>query len=183
MSPDGGIEYIGGGYNKQEARSFVIKELDNKTKIAFLAYTNLGSKYWEAKDNISGIAWLDEKQIKEDIEKAKKQSDITVVSMHFGEEYNAYSNKVQQFFSRTAIDNGADLVVGHHPHVIQEIEKYKEGYIAYSLGNFIFDQFFSKETTEGMILRVVIEDKQIKEVEPVKVKISNSFQPSLITGH
>ncbi|OGZ38921.1 MAG: AmmeMemoRadiSam system protein B [Candidatus Portnoybacteria bacterium RIFCSPLOWO2_01_FULL_43_11] len=176
------IGYIGGGHNKQEARSFITQKLDNGTKIAFLAYTNLVSRYWEAKDNISGIAWLDEKQMKEDIEKAKKQSDIIAVSMHFGEEYNIYHNKVQQFFARTAIDNGADLVIGHHPHVIQEIEKYKEGYIAYSLGNFVFDQLFSQETTQGLILKVLVEDKKIKDLEPVKIKISNSFQPSLIFG-
>jgi len=176
---ENGIEYIGGGYNRREAHSPVIKELDSGTKIAFLAYTNLSSRYWEAEENQSGIAWLDGEQMKEDIIRAKEQSDIVVVSMHFGEEYISHSNSVQQSLAKTAIDAGADLVVGHHPHVAQEIERYKKGYIAYSLGNFVFDQFFSEEVKKGLILRVVVKNKQIKEVKPIEIKISGSLQIEL----
>lgn len=178
---ENGIDYVGGGFNEEEAYSSIIKELDNGTKIAFLAYTNLGSKYWQAKENQSGIAWLEEGQIEKDIKKAKTLADIVIISMHFGEEYILHSNSAQQSLSKAAIDAGANLIIGHHPHVVQEIEKYKNSYIIYSLGNFVFDQLFSKEVRNGLILKVVINNKQIKEIKSINIEISNSFQPEIIS--
>ena len=174
---EAGIDYVGGGFNENEAYSPKIKEM-NDTKIAFLAYTNLAARYWLAKGERSGIAWLDEK-IADDIRKAKEKADIVIVSMHFGEEYRSSPTLEQRFFARLAIDSGADLVVGHHPHVIQEIEKYNSGYIAYSLGNFIFDQAFSEETMKGLMLKVLVENNKIKEVIPIEVKINQYFQPEI----
>jgi len=171
------IDYVGGGFNENEAYLPLIKEI-GKTKIAFLAYTNLGSKNWAAKKDRSGIAWLEKKRLIEDVKEAKKLADIVVVSFHFGDEYQLKSNSEQKFFSRLAIDSGADLVIGHHPHVAQEIEKYKDGYIAYSLGNFVFDQGFSKETMEGLLLKVLVENDKIREIIPIEIKINKFFQPS-----
>jgi len=181
-----GIDCVGGGFSEKEARSPVIKEVKStnpstssgQAKIAFLAYTNLGSKHWQAKENQSGIVWLDEK-ITEDIKAAREKSDIVVVSMHFGEEYQLEPNLEQRYFARLAIDSGADLVIGHHPHVVQRIEKYKEGYIVYSLGNFVFDQGFSEETMRGLLLEVLIEDAKIKEVVPKEIRINRFFQPEI----
>ena len=81
--------------------------------------------------------------------------------------------------SHAAIDAGADLVIGHHPHVIQEIEIYKGKYITYSLGNFVFDQKFSLETMKGLMLKVLIENSKIKEVIPIEIKINQYFQPEI----
>lgn len=173
-----GIDYVGGGFNEKEAHSPIIKEIKG-TKIAFLAYTNLGSKNWEATGKRSGISWLTEERLVEDIKKTKKKSDIVVVSMHFGQEYQTKANSSQKLFARTAIDAGADLVVGHHPHVVQETEEYKGKYIAYSLGNFVFDQGFSEKTMQGLILKVLIEGDKIKEVIPIEIKINKFFQPRL----
>lgn len=172
------IDYVGGGFSEAEAYSPIIKEAEG-VRIAFFAYTNLGTEYWSARGNRSGIAWLDEK-IPEDIKKAREQADIIIVSLHFGEEYWSFSTPEQKYFARLAIDSGADLVVGHHSHVIQEVENYKQGYIAYSLGNFIFDQGFSKETMEGFLLEVIIEKDRVKKVIPIKIKINEYFQPEII---
>ena len=176
---EAGIEYVGGGFDKSEAYAPVIKEV-NGFKIAFLAYTNIGMPSWGAKENRSGIAWLTKESLEEGVKEAKKQADIVIVSFHFGDEYKTQSNAEQKDFAYLAIDSGADLVVGHHPHVVQEIEKYGEGYIAYSLGNFIFDQNFSKETMEGLLLKVFIVNKEIKEVTSAKIKINGFFQPELV---
>jgi len=173
-----GIAYVGGGFNEIEAHSPVIKNLRG-TKLAFLAYNNLGSKHWAAKGDNSGIGWLEEEKLAEDIKEAKEKADIVVVSMHFGDEYQPKPNSEQKTFAHLAIDSGADLVVGHHPHVVQGIENYKGKYIAYSLGNFVFDQGFSKETMEGLLLKVVVEDAKIKEVIPIDIKINQYFQPRL----
>lgn len=104
---------------------------------------------------------------------------MVIVSFHFGEEYQSKSNSIQKFWAKLAIDSGADLVIGHHPHVIQEIEKYKGKYIAYSLGNFVFDQGFSQETMRGLLLKVIIENGKIKEVIPIEIKINKFFQPEI----
>jgi len=177
-----GIDYLGAGFNEKEAYSPIIKEL-NDTKIAFLAYTNLGPETWKAGEENSGIAWISENNletIKRDIEKVKKESDILIVSLHSGEEYQKTPTQFQIEFSRAFIDAGADLVIGHHPHIIQPNEKYKDGWIFYSLGNFVFDQSFSEETMRGQILKVLIENGKIKEVVPINIKINDFFQPEII---
>ncbi len=173
-----GINYVGGGFNEKEAYSPVIKEI-NGAKIAFLAYTNLGSSHWEAVGEKSGIAWLQKERMEQDIKEAKMQADLVIVSFHYGDEYKLEPNLFQVSISQAAVDAGADLVVGHHPHVIQTSELYKKSWIFYSLGNFIFDQGFSQETMKGQMLKVLIENAEIKEIVPINIKVNNFFQPEI----
>ena len=175
---EAGISYAGGGFTEKEARQPVIKEVKG-TKIAFLAYTNLAPPYWHAQAERSGISLLEEERMKEDIEKAAKQADLVVVSFHYGQEYQSEPDSFQVSVSRAAIEAGADLIIGHHPHVIQPLEEYQQGHIAYSLGNFVFDQAFSAETMEGLILKVVVKEGKISEVIPVRIKMNQYFQPEL----
>lgn len=180
---EAGVEYIGGGFNEKEAFALKVKEVKN-TKIGFLAYTNLGPQAWRAGKETIGISWTnkeDLENIKSNIREAKAGlgADILVVSFHWGDEYTPNPNYFQTSFAKALIDEGADLIIGHHPHVVQPVEKYKDGWIAYSLGNFVFDMGFSEETMEGLLLEVIIKDKEIKEVIPRKIKISDSFQPYL----
>lgn len=172
---ENGISYAGGGFNENEAHAPIIKEVKG-TKFAFLAYTALGAGYTKAVGEQSGIAWLDIDRMKNDITQAKEQSDIVIVSFHFGEEYQTEPNQHQKNTARSAVDAGASLVIGHHPHIAQEIEKYNEGYIAYSLGNFIFDQFFSKETMSGLLIKVSAHKNKIQKVESIKTNISQQLQ-------
>lgn len=168
------------GINPVGIDSPVIKEIKN-TKIAFLAYTNLGLPSW-------GIGWADWnnlEKIKKDIEEIKNKADFLIVSLHAGEEYSLEPNQFQIDFSRATIEAGADLVIGHHSHVIQKNEKYpstspgRVGYIFYSLGNFVFDQNFSEETMKGLLLEVIIEKGEIKEIIPRQIKINDFFQPEI----
>jgi len=178
---ENGIDYVGAGFNSKEAFSVKIKTIGN-TKIGFLALTDLGPEVWRAGENYSGIAWLNEEnieEIKEHIKTAKQKVDVLIVSFHSGEEYSREPTPSQVSFGRLFVDAGADLVIGHHSHVIQKIEKYKTGTIAYSLGNFVFDQGFSQETMEGLLLEIIIKENKIKEVNSINIKISNSFQPSI----
>jgi len=175
------INYAGAGTTGKEAFSVRILEV-KRTKIGFLAYTNLGPKSWKAEGERSGIAWIGDQdiaEIKKDIEKAKKEVDILIVSLHAGKEYTTDLTDFQVKFSKSCIGAGADMVLGHHSHVIQKLEKYKNGWVAYGLGNFIFDQSFSEETMEGGLLEVIIINGKIREVNLKKVEISESFQPSL----
>ena len=88
--------------------------------------------------------------------------------------------KRQEELARLAIDNGAKLVIGHHPHVIEDTEYYKNGFIAYSLGNFIFDQYFSAHTMEGMILEVQMTGAEISSVDKKVLKLNKRFQPETV---
>ena len=176
-----GIATVGGGTTKDQTHTPIIKEIKG-TKIGFLGYTNLGSPLWQATEHIPGIAWVDENNIsefQEDIRRAKNEVDVLIVSIHFGEEYQKEPSPIQQLLSKAAIDAGTDVVVGHHSHVVQPIEQYEQGWIAYSLGNFVFDQGFSPETMEGLLLEVVVQDKKITRVTPRSIQINSLFQPEL----
>lgn len=172
------IKYIGGGYNEKQAHQpvFITKQA---TTFAFLAYSDLGPKWTEAKGEKLGIAFYSENRMIEDIQKARQQADFVIVSFHFGNEYETKASARQEQIAKRAIEAGADIVVGHHPHVVQPVTEYDRGLIAYSLGNFIFDQTFSKETRQGLILKVVIKDKQIRQIEQIKTHITDDFQTVL----
>ena len=179
---ENGIDYIGAGFNKNEASSLKIKKVQD-TKIGFLAYTNLGPKNWKAREANSGLSWIDQNsmdEIKDYIKESKQDVDVLIVSLHAGEEYAEDPTNFQISFAEDCINSGADLVIQHHPHVVQAIEKYNNGWIAYSLGNFIFDQHFSEETMKSIILKVVINNKKIKKVYSEDIKINKYFQPEVI---
>ncbi|MFM2358003.1 MAG: hypothetical protein RJA61_740 [Candidatus Parcubacteria bacterium] len=126
--------------------------------------------------------WPYEEKLFEDVVKKESVSgDFVVVVIHWGEEYKLTSNDEQKSLAHVFIDSGADLVVGHHPHVVQEIEMYKDRIIFYSLGNFIFDQFFSKNVMEGLLVKVSLEDEKVQyELFPT---ISLRSQPSVMEGN
>jgi poly-gamma-glutamate capsule biosynthesis protein CapA/YwtB (metallophosphatase superfamily) len=170
-----GMSPVGGGFSFDEAHSVVVRDVKG-TKIAFLAYTNLLPGSLGSKECKRCVAFPTKEQIVIDIEKAKTEGDIVVVSFHWGDEYKTIHNSYQETFAHTAIDAGADLIIGHHPHVIQDTEKYGGGYIAYSLGNFVFDQNFSKETQSGMMLVVTVKDKKVDNIEEKIVKFNSLFQ-------
>lgn len=110
------------------------------------------------------------------IRELASSSDIVVVNVHWGVEYTHERNQTQKNIAYEFIDSGADIIIGHHPHVVQGIEIYeskrvatngahtnnKKGIIFYSLGNFIFDQYFSQDTQEGLAVGVYIKDGELK---------------------
>jgi len=91
---------------------------------------------------------------------SKNSENFIIINMHWGNEYQLTSSLKQQKLAHKMIDAGADLIIGHHPHVVQEVEIYKNKLIFYSLGNFIFDQYFSKNTQEGLAIEVEIYSAQ-----------------------
>lgn len=177
-----GIDYIGGGIDAAEAHRPLIREVKG-TKVAFLAYTDLVPVGITRENSKPAVAFLALDQIIPDIEKAKALADITVVVFHWGEEYETKQNQWQETIAHAVIDAGANLVVGHHPHVVQAVEEYHGGHIAYSLGNFVFDQNFSKfsnGTKSGLILKVSLQDKKITKVEPHTIEFTDTYQPVFV---
>lgn len=119
-------------------------------------------------------------QISEAIKKLKQEnpSSFLIVNIHWGNEYQTVNSRVQSVTAHSLIDSGADLIIGHHPHVTQNIEKYHGKLIFYSLGNFIFDQYFSQATQEGLVVGLeYYQNKLIYRLFPVESKLS---QPKLM---
>lgn len=99
------------------------------------------------------IAMLDAAQMRQDVALMKRRADVVIVSMHAGAEYWSKQHPIQTAFAHAAIEAGATIVAGHHPHVVQPVERYRHGIIFYSLGNLVFDQR-RKETQEGLVAEV-----------------------------
>lgn len=153
------IAASGAGANYTEAttpRIFDIRGI----RIGYLAATDIGSTWMNATDTRPGILLASDKNLLEIIKQAKQSVDILIFSIHWGNEYSPVIKR-QQTLAYSMIDAGVDIVVGHHPHVIQKKEVYKGKLIYYSLGNFIFDQYFSPHTMRGMVAEVSIDPKSL----------------------
>lgn len=176
------IATIGAGVDALAANSPVIIEI-NGLRLGFLGYLDIPVwKYdytqWQAGINSPGIAWGYRYEIKTAIEKTKEKADVVIVFMHFGNEYEAVVSQSQMETAHTAIDAGASLVVGSHPHLLQAVEEYHGGLIAYSLGNFVFDQF-SGNSNRSIILQVLLSPDGISSYQQIPVVINSKGQPTL----
>lgn len=170
------IPQTGAGLNKAEAEIPVIIER-NGINFGFLGISDVGPAWMQAKENSPGILLASDPRLPEIIQNAKNNSDVLIISIHWGDEYKKVHNTRQENLAKTMIDNGADLIIGHHPHVIQDIGEYKGKPIVYSLGNFIFDQYFSKDTMKGMAFEVTFNGTSIKKSESRTVVLNKKYQP------
>ncbi len=113
------------------------------------------------------FGYANDELIADKIKEMRPNVDYLVIYPHWGTEYALTPNKKQVKLAHAWIDAGVDVVIGHHPHVIQSAEVYKDKYIFYSLGNFIFDQYFSFNTTHGIgVSAEVYKDKVDYKIIP-----------------
>ncbi|HUT22701.1 MAG TPA: CapA family protein [Candidatus Bipolaricaulota bacterium] len=168
------IKYVGAGENLEAVDNQGAVFEVNGIRIVFLAYAYGSST---ASSTRPGAAPMNIEQMKKDVVRLKKDVDQVFVSMHAGVEYTEKISNEQRSFAQAAIDAGATLVVGHHPHVVQKIEKYKDGYIMFSLGNFIFDQMWSADTTRGLAVKAYFNKNKISRLEYYPLKIYDFAQP------
>ncbi len=120
------------------------------------------------------VAMMDPDRMRADVSSLLERADAVIVSMHAGIEYQAVPNALQRRFARAAIDAGASVVVGHHPHVVQPVERYGGGVIFYSLGNLVFDQFQSRRTQRGWIADVRFSGARLGSWDIIPVDIVNT---------
>ncbi len=178
---DFGIKFVGAGRNIEEARRPVIFDVKG-VKIAFFGYYGLRrhSESHPATLDSAGTAKRSLKYIRDDVKKIRPAVDLIIVNLHWGREKENFPEDDQIHFAHRVIDYGADLIVGHHPHVLQGIERYKNRTIAYSLGNFIFGGNSRTSELTG-ILKITINSKNPHhyqtELLPVQV---NYWQPTLL---
>jgi poly-gamma-glutamate synthesis protein (capsule biosynthesis protein) len=149
------IQHIGAGQDLTDSWQGKIVE-SKGLKIGFVgaSYSSLNDGGKATNNYVARIE--DVKNLKTSIADLKTKADFLVVTMHAGTEYTRTPNQSQIDFAHAAIDAGADMVIGAHPHWIQTMETYQGKYIFYSLGNFIFDQMWSQDTKEGLALKITL---------------------------
>jgi len=178
-----GIEHVGAGKNAQDASKAVFTTT-NGLKIAWLAYNSpdVVPKSYAASANHAGTNFMDLERMISAVKEARARADLVIVSMHAGTEYKTSPNKTQKEFAHAAIDTGAEMVIGHHPHVVQTMEEYKGKFIFYSLGNFVFDQMWSRETREGLGLKITLTKDGVQDVSFLPLIIDDYAQPHFVRG-
>lgn len=142
---------------------------------AFLGYNDIP-------EFAPGLSHVDQETIKREITSAKTRVDLVIAAFHWGVEYTSQPTSRQRELAHLAIDSGADLVIGNHPHWIQPLEIYQGGLITYAHGNFIFDQMWSEKTRQGVVSRYSFYNQQLIDVEFLPIRIDNFGQPYFLEG-
>jgi len=145
-----GINYFG---DPLDASNYLVKNINGK-KIAIVSYNQFSGINAEMIANI--------------IQEIRKKSDFIIVYAHWGTEYALQETESQKEKAHRFIDSGADMIIGSHPHVVEPMEMYKNKMIFYSLGNFVFDQYFSEDTKTMLAVGVTLGDENLEIIlEPL----------------
>jgi poly-gamma-glutamate synthesis protein (capsule biosynthesis protein) len=177
------IGVMGGGDTLAEARAPSIQTIKG-VKFALLGYHDFAvvpAQGPAATDTSWGLAPAKVALVTEDVAAARAKADIVIPYFHWGIEYTKVPTKAQQTLARAAIDAGADMVLGNHPHWTQGIEEYKGKLIIYSMGNFVFDQDWSRPTMEGMLIHFYWRDRTLTGVRFVPTVDYDRCQPRIMT--
>jgi poly-gamma-glutamate capsule biosynthesis protein CapA/YwtB (metallophosphatase superfamily) len=177
------IRFVGAGNSQDEARRAVYIQR-NGLRVGFLAYSlTFPEEFW-ATATRGGTAFGHRRHIEEDIRTVSSEADIVVVSFHWGQESRTELRPYQVALGRAAIDAGASLVIGHHPHILQAVERYRGGVILYSLGNFAFGSYSQKAKTSALA-EIEFRDAELVEVRMRPISVFNVkvlFQPTPLEG-
>ncbi len=172
-----GIHAVGAGRDFKEARRPSIIEVKGQ-RIAYLGYYD--ADFHAAAEGVAGTNPRYDDRVAADIKAIRDQVDWVVVNYHWGAELADYPGDWQIDLARFTIDQGADVVIGHHPHVLQGAEIYKGRPIVYSLGNFIFGGN-SRTDYETAVLRVALNNNRKMKVEFLPVEVTQ-YQAKVISG-
>ena len=180
---ENGIRYAGAGRNLNEARR-PAKIQVNGVKLTLVCYSlTFPEEFW-ASDTSAGTCFPYHTFFYDDIRKFKAESDLLMVSFHWGAELSRIPKKYQVDLAHRTIDAGADVILGHHPHVVQGMEIYHGKLIAYSLGNFVFGSY-SENVKESILLELHYQAGKPMEYKIHPIRVYNKeveFQPQLLIG-
>lgn len=166
------IEPLGSSESSEKTHRGVVLER-NGVRFGFLGYTyDQQNGNW--RDIDQRIALADPAKLCTDVAELRKRADVVIVSMHHGIEYAAKPSKAQIAFAHAAIDAGATLVIGHHPHVVQSEENYHGGFVFYSLGNFVFDQYQREATQHAEVVQISFLGVRVLATHVMPVRITPS---------
>lgn len=185
------IGYFGAGKNSAQAHAPYIADIKG-IKVAFLGYTAIPGNF-EAGPTTTGNAFIkiapwypfneaDIVQMEADIKTAKTKADVVIPFFHWSEEYVHTPNEQMRQVAHRAVEAGATMVVASHPHWVQGIEWYKDTLIAYSLGNFVFDQEQTLKTKQGVVLLTEFAGNRLTKASFTPIQIENYYQPHILDG-
>jgi poly-gamma-glutamate synthesis protein (capsule biosynthesis protein) len=174
-----GFHVVGAGKNQEEASKATVVKAKGRT-FAFLASVDIPLDGIAYSEGLPGPAQTDIKRIVEEIRRVRKEADFVIVSFHWGAELSPLPSERQKEYAHRIIDEGADLVIGHHTHAIQSIENYKGKFIVYSLGNFVFDSR-RPQGKETFIFACFFTDKGV-ELPSITPIIMRKCRPTLAQG-
>jgi poly-gamma-glutamate capsule biosynthesis protein CapA/YwtB (metallophosphatase superfamily) len=185
---ENGIAHSGAGKNMEEARKPAVIER-NGLRIGLLSYSDMAQYIYSGSPSISfaagedkaGVAPREYDAIKEDIARIRSNVDILAVSLHWGVEESFTVTPAQIDFAHKLLDDGADIILGHHPHQFQGMEIYKGKPIFYSMGNFMFDQN-DPENMEAFILDMEYTGKVLSSLSAIPVRIIEKSHVEIQTG-
>ena len=168
-----GIIPVGGGMNLDEAKQPVVVTV-NGIRFSFIALSAYYVPEPFAIDNQPGIASLTEDHLREAVNAAKEISDVIIFLPHWGADYPTTLNEDQRDFSKIAVDAGVDLIIGNHPHVLQGMQTIQDVPVFYSLGSFTFDQDWSLETQQGLVVRVTFQGTKVAWYDVIPIHIDGN---------
>lgn len=178
-----GAYFAGAGMTITEARAPAVINVRG-LRIGLLAFSATFPESFYAGEIKAGTAFPNEEYLEQDIPKAAAITDLLIVSFHWGQELMESPKDYQIELAHKAIDLGAKLVLGHHPHVPQGIEAYHGGLVFYSLGNFVFGSY-SERVKESIVARVFFSPGAPITAEVIPIDVLNRkvlFQPRPLTG-
>ncbi|MDY7039365.1 MAG: CapA family protein [Chloroflexota bacterium] len=177
-----GLAYVGGGSSAEEAHRPLFVEVKG-VRLAFLSYAMSGFKQvpWEMPPD-TYVAYAEPPVVQQAVREAGEQADVVIVNLHAGIEYAPAPSDEQRMLAYAAADAGADLVIGHEPHVVQGTELRGDCLIAWSLGDFVFDISAVDAARDGVILRVLLAADGLRSAEFIPVRIVDDVQPQLVAG-
>lgn len=171
---------FGGGNNLAEAHTPLIVERKG-LRIALLGYSEFMPRSFEADYNAPGVAWSEDEQVVADIQKARSvyHADLVIPVMHWGWENELTSNSRQRQLAHRMVEAGADVVIGGHPHVTQEIEHYQGKPIIYSVGNFVMKETDNARQRQGWVLRLLLDKQGVSALNTRVANINMDGIPTL----
>ena len=174
-----GLGQFGGGHNLKEAHTPLIIERKG-LRIALLGYNEFMPRSFEADFNAPGSAWSEDEQVVADIRAARSvhKADLVIPVMHWGWENELTANARQRQLARTMIDAGADVIIGGHPHVTQDIEHYRGKPIIYSVGNFVMKETDNANQRRGWVLRLELDKAGVARMTTTVADISLDGLPT-----
>ena len=178
-----GIATVGAGVNLQTARTPAVVEVrtaQGDVAFAFLGY-DIIAPWYHAEHDEPGIAPLEAEYLRRDISAARKLADHVIVGVNWGVEYSANPVAYQRELAGVAMEAGATLLFGNHPHWVQAVEHLDDALVAYSFGNFIFDQNWSIQTRQGMLMELGFSKERLLgyRIRPVVIRAHSSTLPWL----